>query len=512
MKASLQNLPVEVLSEILGHFCPHCRGESQELVGVAFKRENPGPRLDRAERSWFALDRVALSSLSISCKALRPLAQGILHHEFLLGSVDAIWLRADDFDNRLAPFMRTVVRRRDLAARVRKVTIHPLPGMSINVDQLRDLLLESATVLGIDLVQAWKRRAEEASAAIGTGRRDRSFQTRDKILRNFLKPRANARLRGRLGSGSPIDFRFLGGELISMFIALLPNMDHLSLWQHRLAPLYLRPEAFRSLGITGLPKLKTFETDANPHTLLALSPGLETLNIREYLPSPNQDFDLPNLKTLRLAGMACKKYNLLGVLPIISRCTGGLSAFLYEEKHLAVDGRDLYNFTPSQVVDALKPHRETLETLHLHNRKIDYKNPPNPTFFGLNDFSSLQRLHVSTPAIFSSPPGDLYTRTPEKDRDRIWSRIPSSIVSLHLLDAATIQPERVQEGLIGLGDMKKAQPEMFPRLVQLHLVVLHKLDEAVDHIMDAAGIALTAELFRKPAGPPSDPRYLGRYY
>ncbi|KAL2689039.1 hypothetical protein Neosp_003090 [[Neocosmospora] mangrovei] len=423
MKASLQNLPAEVLSEILGHFCAHCRGESQELVGVAFKRENPGPKLDRAERSWFALDRVALSSLSISCRALRPLAQSILHHEFVLGSGDSFSLRTDDFDNRLAPFMRTVVRRRDLAARVHKVTIHPLLGMSASVNELRDLLLESARALGIDLVQAWKRRADEASAAIGTGRRDRWHQTHDKILRNFLKPRANARLRGRLdSSGFSMDFNLLSGELITMFIALLPNMDHLSLWQDQKSPPDLHPEAFWALGITGLPKLKTLETDANPHNLLALSPRLETLNVREHLSSPNQDFDLPNLKTLRFAGMTCKKYSLSGVLPIISRCTGDLRAFLYEEQKLAAYGRDPDTLTPSQVVDALKPHRKTLETLHLDFRDIYDTHEPNLAFFGLNDFSSLQRLRVSATAIFFSPRGSPYTQNSEKDRDRIWSR------------------------------------------------------------------------------------------
>ncbi|KAJ4206993.1 hypothetical protein NW759_014182 [Fusarium solani] len=500
MKPSLDNLPAEVLVEIFGQFCLHCRGEFREPVGLStsFQHENPRPKQDRYESSWYALDRDALFSLSTSCRKLHPLAQAVLYHEFVLGYGDSVCSRVYDFDGRLASFMRTVGRRRDLAAKVRKVAIHPLLRESVSTEEIRDLLLESAAVLGIDLVQAWKRRADEASA----DERRRWGPHYDELLRIFLTPELRDPRKAHLEiMGPPCDFKAVDAELITMLIALLPNMDHLSLWQEQRSRLRFYPSAFQALGITTLPKLKTLETEINPHPILALATGLETLNAREFLPSPTQDVNLPNLKTLRLARMTCKKEN---VPAIISRCTGGLRAFLYEqEASSATPDTDDYYLTPSQAVDALKPHRKTLETLHLDFRYIYYTPPPSPAFFGLNDFCSLQRLLVSTAAIFYSPPASPDTQRLEKDRDRIWSRLPPPIVSLHLIKDEATTLESIQEGIIGLADMKKSHPKMFPHLVQLHLGAWDKLDEAVDRVMDAAGIALTVEFLPSSAKRPS---------
>ncbi|KAI8682165.1 hypothetical protein NCS55_00471200 [Fusarium keratoplasticum] len=75
MKPSLDALPAEVLVEIFGQVCLHCR------------------------------------------------AQTVLYHEFVLGYGDSVCSRVYDFDGRLASFMHTVGRRRGLAAKVRKVAI-----------------------------------------------------------------------------------------------------------------------------------------------------------------------------------------------------------------------------------------------------------------------------------------------------------------------------------------------------------------------------------------------------
>ncbi|RSL46776.1 hypothetical protein CEP54_013703 [Fusarium duplospermum] len=484
MKSSLDNLATEILVEIFGQFCLHCRNEFQEPVklGVSFQHENDArPKQDPSEDSWYALDRDALFSLSLSCRKLHYLAQGILYHEFVIGYGDSVCSRAHDFDGRLPSFMRTVGRRRDLAAKVRKVAIHPLLMENISTKEIRDLLLESAEVLGIDLVRAWKRRVDEASAA----ELKQCHWFYGELIRIFLTPGVNDHRRVVLDVWQfPTDFKIVESELITMLIALLPNVDHLNLWQDHPSKLHLCPSAFRALGITSLPKLKTLETEINPHPILALATGLETLNVRGFLPYPSQDFDLPNLKTLRLARMTCKKEN---VLAVISRCTGGLRAFLYEQEAAEVtpDADDDY-LTPSQAVDALKPHRKTLEILHLDFRCIYDTPPPDPAFFSLDDFCSLQRLLVSTAAIFYSPSVNSYTQ--EKDRDRIWSRLPPFIVSLQLIKDEATKLEAIQEGLIGLADMKRSHPTMFPHLVQLHLGARDKLDEAVDRVMDAAGI------------------------
>ncbi|RSL81797.1 hypothetical protein CEP51_005568 [Fusarium floridanum] len=487
MKPSLNNLPVEILVEILGQFCLHCRNEFHEPAGldVSFQHENDvRPKQDPYEHSWYALDRDALFSISLSCRKLHRLAQDVLYHEFMLGYGDSVCSRVYNFEGRFASFMRAVGQRRDLAAEVRKVAIHPLLMENLSTKEIRDLLLESAGVLGIDLVQAWKRRIVEAS----TTELRQCHWFYGEFLRIFLTPGVENHRQVILDVWQlPLDFKIVESELIAILIALLPNVDHLSLWQDQQSKLHLCPSAFRALGITSLPKLKTLETEINSHPILALATGLETLNVREFLPHPNQDFDLPNLKTLRLARMTCKKEN---VLAIISRCTGGLGAFLYEQEAVEVtpDADDDY-LTPSQAVEALKPHRKTLETLHLDFRCIYNTPPPDPAFFSFEDFCSLKRLLVSTAAIFYSPPANSYAQ--EKDRDRIWSRLPPSIVSLHLIEDEATKLEAIQEGLIGLADMKKSHPKMFPHLVQLHLGARDKLDEAVDRIMDAAGIVLT---------------------
>ncbi|KAJ4185582.1 hypothetical protein NW767_012894 [Fusarium falciforme] len=159
--------------------------------------------------------------------------------------------------------------------------------------------------------------------------------------------------------GLPCDSKAVDAELITMLIALLPNMDHLSLWQGHWSLPRFYPSAFQALGITSLPKLKTLETEINPHPIMALATGLETLNPRKVLASPTQDVDLPNHKTLRLARITCKKENV------------------------------------------------------------------------------------------------------PKGRDRIWSRLPPSIVSLHLIKDDATKLEPIQEGLIGLVDMKNPTLKCF---------------------------------------------------
>ncbi|KAL6360983.1 hypothetical protein LRP88_04444 [Fusarium phalaenopsidis] len=225
MKPSLQNLTAEILSEIFGQFCLHCRGEFREPVrlGASFQHENPRPKQDRFESSWYALYRDALFSLSISCRKLHPLAHTVLYHEFVLGYGDSACSRVYDFDGWLASFMRTVGRRRDLAAKVRKVAIHPLLRDSVSTEEIRGLLLESAAVLGIDLVQAWKRRADEASA----DERKRWGRHYDELLRIFLTPELRDPRKAHLEiMGPPCDFKAVDAELITMLIALLPNSMH----------------------------------------------------------------------------------------------------------------------------------------------------------------------------------------------------------------------------------------------------------------------------------------------
>ncbi|KAL2188512.1 hypothetical protein L209DRAFT_763223 [Thermothelomyces heterothallicus CBS 203.75] len=144
--ATLCSLSNELILLILSNFCLHCRQGPHETPQVYF----PATGQRRDEPSWYALDILALHSMSLVSRRLSPLAQEILYHEFIPGYGDSWYADAYDFDWRLAKFLRAVARNRDRAASVKRLHINVNLLTGISRDSAEAVLQDAAQVRGID--------------------------------------------------------------------------------------------------------------------------------------------------------------------------------------------------------------------------------------------------------------------------------------------------------------------------------------------------------------------------
>jgi hypothetical protein len=117
----------DILVEIFSYFCLHCRGDLRPVKGVGtphqHKQRREPQQLD--QKLWYSIDKYALFSLTASCKALHPIAEDILYHDFALGYGDSELSELYTYGHRLNQSMRTVGRRKDLAEKVRMIFVHP---------------------------------------------------------------------------------------------------------------------------------------------------------------------------------------------------------------------------------------------------------------------------------------------------------------------------------------------------------------------------------------------------
>ncbi|KAF5712227.1 hypothetical protein FGLOB1_4605 [Fusarium globosum] len=161
---SVPRLPNEIQALIFSHFCLHC----QDAYNDSWDQRPLQPLLsledfqDARAKPRHSIDRQTLCSLSLSCKQFRDVAQSILHHEFVLGHGDSWFSDEYQWDDRLAPFVRTLAPRPDLARLVKVIYIsHHIFSTSEDKEQSRrNILLEAAGALGIYLPAAWKKRME----------------------------------------------------------------------------------------------------------------------------------------------------------------------------------------------------------------------------------------------------------------------------------------------------------------------------------------------------------------
>lgn len=132
---TITNLPAETLNSIFGHFCLHCCHGDKEGPDSYF-RSSENRQQEAHERSWYLADyRQPLLSLCLVSRRLRDVAQQVLHHEFVLGYGDSWRSASFSWDRRLTSFLRTVGGRPDLAAVVRRVSLHP---KLLEADELGD--------------------------------------------------------------------------------------------------------------------------------------------------------------------------------------------------------------------------------------------------------------------------------------------------------------------------------------------------------------------------------------
>ncbi|KAM6534357.1 hypothetical protein FALCPG4_003998 [Fusarium falciforme] len=236
--------------------------------------------------------------------------------------------------------MRTVTRRRDLAAKVRKLSIHPRFRDIVTKEEIRELLPGAAAALGIDLFVAWERRLSEASEE---ERQDWSPTSRsmedvrhlfrrpsdDNILRSFFTAEFDQlHEKWRDVREWKCIMGRLRAEFVAMLIALLPNIDYLSFRDDE--PSWLRFSSFKALGIESLPKVKTIDMQQMLGCFMKLATGVETLNVCSFMPTKHDAIcELPNVKTLRVTDV---RYGIKELKWIVSCCTGSLRSFVFEPK------------------------------------------------------------------------------------------------------------------------------------------------------------------------------------
>lgn len=129
MARGLSSLPNETLCLILGHFCLHCsRGRNYDSPDGHFRHPCPqdGEQdQDPDEPAWYSQEyRSTLYSMCLVSKHFQPVAQSVLHHEFIPGYGDAWRSQKFSWDGRLPSFVRTLAARPDLAAVVKRIYIH----------------------------------------------------------------------------------------------------------------------------------------------------------------------------------------------------------------------------------------------------------------------------------------------------------------------------------------------------------------------------------------------------
>ncbi|KAL3491857.1 hypothetical protein BJX62DRAFT_236708 [Aspergillus germanicus] len=415
---SLNNLPVEVLHQILGYFCIHCsQRPSKEPPDAYLQKGDQKPD----QPSWYSLQRHVLVSVCLTSKRLCSIAQPVLHHEFVLGYGDS-W-RSDHYtwDGRLTSFMMTVAQRRDLARHVKRVYIHPYlleslgatshPRESFNPSHRQEYITDKEACQAI--------RALAASMGVAKPR----------------KPRT--------------------GNFVSLLLAALPNLDRCSF---QLAP-------YTDEIRTGWIQSDSFDFEKRARALFHVTPHLEALSLhscRVIQPSTYAPF-LANLKHLRLTLNRSLSRSLKVLL---SSCTC-LRSFAYESAHYQYSTyASEENFRLHHAVEYLHHSQETLESVHLDLRLHGRPWPgthepatPMPTFC---DFPAMKNLFVNLQELKTLPLADVKILLEFLPPNIECLQLPGEIDECHV-----VWPRHRQIALLsGLAEVM-AQGG-FPKLKEVH--------------------------------------------
>lgn len=360
MAPNVAAFPNEILVAILGHFCLHCtREHNYDAPDGHFRPRVTGGGQEAGSPSWCSHDysRV-LHSICLVSRRFRSVAQPLLYHTFLSGYGDSS--RSDTFswDRRLSAFLRTIVRRQDLAASVKRIYVHPYLLPYISPEEACTALSDAAHIL--DNLDVAKYTAQARST-----------------LKQYDWSHTDAL------------------ELLGVVLALVPNLDRLSLQvtpsdnavsasafqmvasavpgRRLMLRLKMLDICCRSEGVT------LFDLDHHANGILDTLSGLklDTLNLHMCgRASLRIGEDSLHLRYLRLT-QSCldeKSFQLL-----LSACAPGLEILVYEASYARWRGGSRCGFTESTHRDTFRPtdhilrhlvkFRATLKSMHLDLRK-----------------------------------------------------------------------------------------------------------------------------------------------
>ncbi|RDW78969.1 uncharacterized protein DSM5745_05821 [Aspergillus mulundensis] len=267
-------------------------------------------------------------------------------------------------------------------------------------------------------------------------------------------------------------------DLLTALIVILPNLQHCSM---QVDPLH--GEIVRAAGGNSEDSVRLFDLGQRAGALLAVCPGLETLNIHTC-GGVWQMPPLPNLKTLSLTFSQLTAESLERLLS----CCTGLRSFTFEgdwrtSGWWTEQFAGSRNFQPSFAVRALGRHSATLESIHIDLRgRSPHKQPWQlwRDVFSFKDSSALKHLFINM---------DRSLWAGEEDYHLLVQLLPSSILSLSLAHTITSYLPFLESGLLGLADAVSGG--QFQELKQVTWDMAETLDDedTVISKFAAAGVA-----------------------
>ncbi|KAL2125662.1 hypothetical protein VTJ04DRAFT_2027 [Mycothermus thermophilus] len=405
----LVDLPDEILDDIFGYFCIHCRDDIFEMrIFISNWYDS-----FRERRK----DRLALRSLCLTSKRLRNIAQPILYHVFpvapsgpLLPSEDYAW------PQRPGPFEKTIIKHSDLATAVRHV--HTV---------IRDLRFDDY--------------------------RDGRSLTGGEVDAYTLRWRPTPSHLAALA-------RILAG---------LPNLQRItvtrSMWQSRA----LVRQAMQSAGVRQL-SIRTLDLfnpwgdwGAMGNVLVELAAeSLRELNVESMSTWSMWKWELPKklerLECLRIRGELRPQADDLGIVLELLGCER-LVTFTHHAT-LTSGCSDMY-LTP-RAARLLQRNRHTLRSLMLNFSFSDPSWEPVSfmSYLDLPSFSVLENVFLNAFSLFRWSEEDVSHHDPDNDKDKdvLTQLLPTSLISLRLLnrvlhgDPRKQLEERLLRALWGLVD------------------------------------------------------------
>lgn len=440
-KPSSAVLPDDILYMICQYFCSHCCNEYQWPFG-------PPPGAKRAQNTSI------LYTLCLVSRSFRDMAQPILFHsfhpEYPLPRKTKPW---NHWKFRLEPFLRTVAARPDLARCVRAVFLQRLLIHALSFYRSRTAFHDCVRALGTNPQKLFS----DGHDTWDTSPIKRAF---------FLGTPVSVL------PAAPIIASHIASELLSVVVAILPNLVHLVIeedlvprprWQCDVSPITLN-----ALGIWSIP-VKTIESDRPLHHLLSRSNRLETLvtmGVGEY----------PKMPTVRHLHLRHQNQFSEGHSHrCIDACSGALVTLSTAETRCAQLFRFIYR--PSLF--------NTIEVLHLDMEESRDKRPLR----SLRGFTKLRELLLHTHLIYDirpswCPPTFLYEET-------LTNILPPSLVDLYLI--ADVRTQKNMEP--DLHEVMKWKNGPFSKLQSIRTnVEIH--DRSLLQLADDVGVELVSQARR----------------
>lgn len=471
--ATITSLPAETLSSIFGNFCLHCCHGSTEGPESYFRSPDDRPQQQADERSWYLADyRQPLVSLCLTSRRLRDVAQQVLHHEFVLGYGDSWRSASCSWDRRLTSFLRTVGTRDDLAAAVRRVSLHP---RLLEAAELGDVgavvdLRRMGRGLGLGVADesappCYQERPGWTRPPPPTPPRRRDDPFSRMVVCSKRAPRARVMyVDAYTAAESFRESHALGLELLAILIGMLPSVERLSIQQTVVD--YDTPylSGLRSMTTAkGARQLKTLDLathDFSPELMIKVpsqaagalwlsGDTLQTLNLHQCNGFWSNPEDAPTFRSLKVLRLTQSHLSTVGLKVLLSCCTGGLTSFTYEAAGTcrSMDGSQ---FHPPEAVESLRPHRRTLKALHLDLRGfVDSRLVKSMHPASLADFTALEDLFLSIDTLWRKdltapadgvedaaflarvlPAGTTSLSITGQTQDRRWRRLPAELLGL----------------------------------------------------------------------------------